>query len=310
MKININGNPLDFTLEDEKTLQEVYRGIENWLGQSRLAITGLSVDKENCPLSQLHEWKDLPLEGIEQISIEAQGLTEIQVGRLQTLLEYFQMLRRGIENTPPGDLKEILQEFSYVEEGFGALLGEKTCGPDSLLASLRESLEETGATSAGLVPEDQKKRVIGLIEPVLSLLQERIKEYLHPRREIESVGYLLQNLLPQISEVSLLLQNGEDKKAMNLVIHFTELFSKLLRLLSIIQQDHMTEPSQAPKDKSPIAAFQAEMNQILEELIEAFHAEDTVLIGDLLEYEVVPKMESLPQLISEIKDESGEDGNE
>ncbi len=292
MKIDINGNPLDFTLEKESTLREVYEAVEKWLNQSRLAVTGLEVDGEEFPVSQKSGWQDRSLEEIDHINFEAQGLTEIHLGRLQTLEEYFLMLRQGIENTPPGDLRELLAEFPYVEEGFGTILGEETQGRQSLLASLREALEASGVQETGLVPEEQKEEVVRLIDPVLTLLKERIKEILHPREEIESVGLLLQRLMPQISEVSLLLQNGEDQKAMSLVIHFTELFSKFLRLMNLLMQEDQTED---------LASFHEEMNGILAELIEAFQAEDSVLIGDLLEYEVVPRMEDLPNLIGRLR---------
>jgi hypothetical protein len=36
-----------------------------------------------------------------------------------------------------------------------------------------------------------------------------------------------------------------------------------------------------------------ELNGILQELVEAFQSQDTVLIGDLLEYETVPRIQEI-----------------
>ena len=39
-------------------------------------------------------------------------------------------------------------------------------------------------------------------------------------------------------------------------------------------------------------------NEFLKELNEAFESSDSVLIGDLLEYEIAPKLEALSELLN------------
>ena len=48
--------------------------------------------------------------------------------------------------------------------------------------------------------------------------------------------------------------------------------------------------------EEPLERFFSDLNRILTELIEAFEAKDSVLIGDLLEYEVTPRLEGLERL--------------
>ena len=68
---------------------------------------------------------------------------------------------------------------------------------------------------------------------------------------------------------------------MTLVYQFSELASKLLRLLS---------------KSSPTTAERVDTRQLhsaLSELLQAFEVGDSVLIGDLIEYELVPKSEAI-----------------
>ena len=44
-----------------------------------------------------------------------------------------------------------------------------------------------------------------------------------------------------------------------------------------------------------------ELNGFLKELIDAFQINDSVLIGDLLEYEIAPRLEGLIQFIERLK---------
>ena len=46
--------------------------------------------------------------------------------------------------------------------------------------------------------------------------------------------------------------------------------------------------------------FYQELNGILTELLEAFDAKDSVLIGDLMEYEVAPRLEQLQTFLQEV----------
>ena len=46
--------------------------------------------------------------------------------------------------------------------------------------------------------------------------------------------------------------------------------------------------------------FYSELNKVLKELLEAFKLKDSVLIGDLMEYEMAPRLEELKNFALEI----------
>ena len=54
------------------------------------------------------------------------------------------------------------------------------------------------------------------------------------------------------------------------------------------------------RDNEKLQAFYQELNGVLSELLEAFAAKDSVLIGDLMEYEIAPRLEQLRTFLQEL----------
>ncbi len=110
--------------------------------------------------------------------------------------------------------------------------------------------------------------------------------------KIAEVGYLnletfsptdLKESLQLLGEVSIMMQSERGKEAMQSI----ELFSVLLtRFLHILPQ----LPSEI---REKVGAHIKELNSTLTQLVEGFEAQDTVLIADIVEYEVVPRVERL-----------------
>jgi hypothetical protein len=86
-----------------------------------------------------------------------------------------------------------------------------------------------------------------------------------------------------------LLATGRDRQAMEAVVRFSELCQRLLALLGSLGVP-------AVGGREP-AEFFAGLNGVLQELIAAFQARDTVLIGDLLEYEIAPRLRQLKAVL-------------
>jgi hypothetical protein len=72
---------------------------------------------------------------------------------------------------------------------------------------------------------------------------------------------------------------------MEAVVRFSELSQRLLAQLGRLRVPEVG--GREPRE------FFAELNRVLGELLSAFQARDTVLIGDLLEYEVAPRLRQL-----------------
>ncbi len=96
--------------------------------------------------------------------------------------------------------------------------------------------------------------------------------------------------IEEIGEVAVLLQTGKDRQAMETIIRFSELFQCLVRIFSSLK---LTAKNHSRIGGKSFDTFFTELNLMLEELLEAFNHQDSVLIGDLLEYEIAPRLEEL-----------------
>ena len=98
MRIRINDQSIDFTLEDEKTLGEVVEGIEQWLNSSRMQICALSIDDRELSLEQQEDWSLIPLKKITELDVKARTSLESTYTHLQTVYQYFQSLSKAIKD--------------------------------------------------------------------------------------------------------------------------------------------------------------------------------------------------------------------
>ena len=90
---------------------------------------------------------------------------------------------------------------------------------------------------------------------------------------------------------------------MNIVLHFTALMTKLTRLLPLV---HFEKPEleDVRIDGQTTQELTTGLNGMLTELAEAFEARDSVLIGDLLEYEIPPRVEQFITFLKEAQNPS------
>jgi len=280
LEIRVNGEPLSFSLEDEQTLGEVVSGLERWLEASQLVVCGLRCgDRELLDLPA-SEWSDTPHAKVERLEVTARHASELRLANLATLLEYLQTVR-GFASAPEARLVEELRRgwplfLESLKRHFSeAELGAGLAG----LAALAD-----GADLAGLAPESLRG-IEAAAAGLAQRIEARLRELEDPRAALRGLSGELEAAAAGVSEVSLLLATGRDRQAMEAIVRFSEQSQRLLGLLG---------PASAPPlgDLAPRAFFE-ELNRVLRELVSALEAHDTVLIGDLLEYEVAPRLRRL-----------------
>lgn len=103
---------------------------------------------------------------------------------------------------------------------------------------------------------------------------------------LDDLGGRLADMKGKIGEVSVLLQSGKDREAMETVARFTDLIEAVLAILP------------RTRDGGQAAALFADFNPRLREVLAAFDAKDFILVGDILEYEIAPRLEGLSSLLA------------
>ena len=278
MVITINGNTIDYTLEEEQTAGDVVNGLTQWLQQSGLLVGSLSLDDIPVGLTE-DQWKSRDLKQLKHVAIEAVDLREGRVRQLDTATGYFHLLSEAIKKNDEVQLKELAEGYNDLMSMLPHLLGD---GPEApLTTEIQHRFQSWGfPNSFPSHPQDLLMECQNLI----SVLETRRHETEDPISSASTSARALASMAQELDQVAVQLQTGKDKEAMGIIIHLTELLQSLLRSLSWLGNSLPEE-------------LGAELTSHLMELEDALRAQDTVLIGDLLEYELKPRMEELPEHI-------------
>jgi hypothetical protein len=134
-------------------------------------------------------------------------------------------------------------------------------------------------------PVERIHAASALVDELRVCLERRIAEASRPWDTLSRRAAGLRESLGRLPEVSVLLQTGRDRAAMEIVIGFTDDAQSVLDLLPFL-------PPDLGRGK-----LIAEITPFLRDLVSAFGSKDSILIGDLLEYEILPRMERLTPLL-------------
>jgi hypothetical protein len=285
LEIRINDQPLAFSLENERTLGEVVRGLERWLAGSELVLYEVRCAGRELLGAPPEEWEATPHAEVERLELTVRHASEVRLANLRTLLEYLEAVRgftagpeaRGAQELLRGYplfVESLRRHFSEAETG-GELADLAVLGgrPEALLALSPELRDKADGAAARLA-----ERIAG-----------RLEELDDPRAALRRLSTEVEATAAGISEVSVLLAAGRDRQAMEAVVRFSELCQRLLRLLAGLGVPEVG--GLKPRE------YFAEFNRVLGELAAAFQAKDTVLIGDLLEYEIAPRLRQLQAVL-------------
>jgi hypothetical protein len=122
---------------------------------------------------------------------------------------------------------------------------------------------------------------------ILSLIDERIREIGDPVGEFVRIGSLVAGIGERLEELPLDIQTGKDGRAVETVTLFSNAAEKLFRLHFIFQSRGKFIDT---INSVPVNDFFEDFNTALKELLAAFTGKDSVLVGDLAEYELAPRL--------------------
>lgn len=288
VRIVVNDEAIDFTLQGEKALGEIVPTLRQWLEQSDYTIAALSVDGKQVSLDGGDSWREIPINEIGTLSVEASSIVREQLEAIEPAVELLALMRRTIEAADSQRFGEAMTEYSYLRQALPALLSYRTGEGAGTRDHFDLLLDKHGA-AAGTLPEDSvaREELLRGLDSLITLLEARSRELVQPEEEFLSIARALAASLGSIEEVPVLLQTGEGGDAMRRLAGFTGLLERLVYLyplyLRALEQESRTG------EKPDLE----ELNGILEELVSALGEEDSVLVGDLVEYEVVPKVEEV-----------------
>lgn len=285
MKIIVNEMPIEFELEGESTVGSVVEGVRKWLTTNSHVVDSMEIDGvAQDPTDET--WHTLPIEQTEEVRISAHNLYQNQIEGLETLITYTALLRRVMLEGNDEQVRAVLEEMPYVIEGITRIT------PD-----LGGLLEEPLRDSIDSLPDKETRQRLAARAVELGVLFEnRQRELLDPEHEMALTLTILNDLLPRFEEVPGELQAGQEKAAMDTITRFTEVAGRVLRILPRVVEARPALQTEIIDDQTLSDAI-AGIRDLLGELEGAFRNTDYVLVGDLLEYEILPRFSSLSSTV-------------
>ena len=92
-----------------------------------------------------------------------------------------------------------------------------------------------------------------------------------------------------MEELPLDIQTGKDQRASETIQYFSSVGEKLFRIFFILKSEGLSLETFVI-DGLSVRTFMEEFNAALAELSAAYENRDTVLVGDLSEYELAPRL--------------------
>jgi len=283
MQILVNQEPLSYALESENSLGEVVDGLASWLRDENFAITAIDVDDRSIPIHDRSAWAATALETVETLSIEAFPVDQVDQLTLAALAEYCLLLNAALENKDRDALFDLGNELPYVRVRLQELM-------PTVFRTGYAPLPSADIENGTLPDDAESIEMQSQLRGLITLIEVRLREYRNPVQELLLCLGQLASMQTDLEEVPVQLQTGNDGLAMTAIVRFAELVSRVIRILPLVPPDSDVDPA-------AVSEFAIDLTPVLEQLQEAFEARDTVLMGDLLEYEVAPRLAVLHRLV-------------
>jgi hypothetical protein len=264
MNITIDGKNADITLENEQTVGEVLAGLESWMQGSGHRLSGMEVDGETIDARSLDRFFSRELASVGTLNIRTSSWAEHAV---QSIANLYGTL---------GDL----QDAAFAERERIYRDWEAGPGAQFLKSEQRELFETAEKTFAGegLSPADLR-----------TMLEERLRELENPQGELGTIRSLIEALVQRLKDLPLDIQTGKDSRAAETMGLFSTLAEKLFRLFNLLKVEGLF-PENLTVEGVPVQNYIEEFGSTLKDLIRAYEGRDTVLVGDLAEYELAPRL--------------------
>ncbi len=287
MRITVNGRPLAMEVKEGSSLGELLAGADDLIEKSGSVIVSLRVDGEEVDADRFAEASARPCASIAEIEIGAEDSADVRIRALETLLELLAIARSSASEDSPElkrDWPGLRGGATDISDAFAGLFSSDELSFVKLFAELLEKSGDDPDRASRIEISAQADRL-------RSIFSERLAELRSPASEMRAAAALFGEKSSELGDLPVLLQTGKEGEAMKSVLYFIEIFNKVIRILPELRRAGI-DTSSIRIEGRPLPEFYDSFNEVLRELIDGLEHKDAVLIGDLAEYEVLPRMKS------------------
>jgi hypothetical protein len=258
MDIFINGRPADIKAENEKTVGEILSALDSWLYNSGHRLSGLDIDGETVDIQSVETAFMRGIESVNALGIYTSPLHELSQESLVLVL-------RDIDEYEKLSFSE---RSAFLETWLDSPQSRHLSGQMPDFFSLCE--KTFSGTGAGA-------------DVLRSVAQERLREITGPAEELSRMESVVSEVCARLADIGLDTQTGKDARAAETVQMFTGVAEKIIRICNAASVRGINVGN----------IDLGEFRSVLDELLAAYSRTDIVLVSDLAEYELAPRLRSI-----------------
>jgi hypothetical protein len=258
MDIYIDGNMLNVTLETEQTVGDLFVSLEQWLSNTDFRFVSFELDGKSIHASDVEKAFATNLSDASRIEVRTASVTHLYA---EALLDTSFFLNKCPGADPEGAEKEKVANEWNMSNGRSFLRRDHP--------AFAKKIDDYFFQGKGDGPKLGAEVV------------ERLDEITSPETALLSMKEKVYDISARLEVLSLNMQTGKDREATETVYLFSQTAEKLFRIIPLMP---------AAANDAECRAFFEEFTGVLKEFFAAYKAQDSVLTGDLAEYEVAPRL--------------------
>lgn len=276
MVFMMNGNAAA-TQTAGRTIGEILAELDERAEAAGDIIVEVALDGRALTPDELAELsgRDAGADGV--VALVSEAAAGLKARGLESLIELIQAAAQAVGTGDEGATAAAIDAWNSYRSSFAGLFSAEEA---SFIDAFGDRLA-AGGTGADLAPLADKMSVF---------FGERLDELRDPQEAMMAAARLFDAISDDLSEVPVRLQTGKDAEAMRTMVLAVELINKTVRIMPEYMRVSSSPPTRIGGMDVP--GFYTSLNDVLRELAQAFESKDGVLIGDLAEYEIRPRLES------------------
>ncbi|GEM_PF-4581967 len=318
MNIYVNGEKIGFQLEGEKNCYDIAIGIQKWAETQNKFLRQIIIEDKTY-YQPKEELKNIPVTEQTEIGFTVVSAEVLALEALNDTLTFFTNLRNlDKENvTVKDDLPDVIQWCSNVIAKSKIIMRLDYNTPiegttiNTELGKLDNFIEKLKQMK-GHAQVDIKKAILSgidipLWEKILTQVVAEAKNNVPAEkasiepsdiiRKLQADNLEIPEIVIKIEKVSSELHTGNDAEAMQKLNEISQRLAQMIQHLQLC--DTLIQPSIGSMVIDEVRTVGDElllMTEIFKQIIEGFDNKDIILICDLLEYELSPKLQTLSRI--------------
>lgn len=321
MDVYVNDKLLSIEIEDEKTAFDIVNGITDFFAKEKIPqfVTKILIDGNEYSFADDESLKAIEIEKIEKIEFEFKDIIGVSKLSIEQILLYIDLLKQYVTENKWNDFfSNIEDSLDWIESGMNQIMEIFSLKPEilSLKTLLSEELVDLKKKVSSL-SEDNFPLGTDVIQDIV-ILCEKLGIVISKVFQMLDLGFtgnaqesiilritdilpLYDELIPVLPEVSTLLQKACDKDAMEIIQKLTTLIDGSISIFLASKNLELDIFSNLEVNGMSFDSFFDSLTEHLHELVSAIENKDSVMIGDLVEYEFLPNIEEMKELLAELK---------